>query len=66
MVERLRRRGPDHVGELSLPLPSSDLQLELVGTLLHMRGARGTPQPLTLPGGDCLLWNGNVFGGLEV
>ena len=64
MLERLCRRGPDHMGKVTLPLPSSGLQLDLLGTVLHMRGPRCTPQPLaSQAGGDCLLWNGNVFGG---
>ena len=55
-----------------------DIQLDVIGTLLHMRGANPTPQPLRgnlalssvsdmVTKQKCkdnvLLWNGNIFGG---
>ena len=52
------------------------VQLDVIGTLLHMRGANPTPQPLrgnpnfsstgdamTESGDNLFLWNGNIFGG---
>ena len=79
MLEKLKRRGPDYTGEAAVPIGRDhSVQLEMIGTLLHMRGAEPTPQPLrgnenlsvsagdtkkTLTGDNLLLWNGNVFGG---
>ena len=78
LLEKLRRRGPDYTGEAAVPIGDHSVQLEMVGTLLHMRGAEPTPQPLrgngnlstsvgdtkkTSTGDNLLLWNGNIFGG---
>ena len=78
VVEKLRRRGPDYIGEATVPIGDHGTQLDMIGTLLHMRGAEPTPQPLrgngenlsastgdrkTSVGGNILLWNGNIFGG---
>ena len=62
MLRRLQRRGPDSQYQVSLPVGGGGLQLELLGTLLCMRGEL-TPLPLGNEAGDWLLWNGNVFGG---
>lgn len=59
-MRKLQRRGPDGSREVSIPM--ADLQLDLLGTLLCMRG-EPTPQPLGNEAGDWLLWNGNTFGG---
>ena len=77
VVEKLRRRGPDYIGEATVPIGDHSTQLDMIGTLLHMRGAEPTPQPLrgngnlstsvggrkTSVGDNLLLWNGNIFGG---
>ena len=47
---------------MCIPVAGGDLQLDLLGTLLSMRGET-TPQPLCNDAGDWLLWNGNIFGG---
>ena len=39
--------------------------MSLVGTVLHLRGTK-TPQPLEDECGNVLLWNGEIFGGIEV
>ena len=75
LVDKLRRRGPDHAGEATIAF-GDDLQLDMIGTLLHMRGARPTSQPMrgnpnssgtggkmTEAKDNFLLWNGNIFGG---
>ena len=62
LLERLKRRGPDCVHEACVPVAGGELQLDLLGTLLSMRGEI-TPQPLANEAGDWLLWNGNIFGG---
>ena len=62
VLDSLKRRGPDCLHEVCLPVAGGGLQLELLGTLLCMRG-EATPLPLGNEAGDWLLWNGNVFGG---
>ena len=42
-----------------------DVTLDLVGSVLNMRPPL-TPQPISNDKGDLLLWNGELFGGLEV
>ena len=61
-MERLKRRGPDGLHEVRVPVAGGNLQLDLLGTLLCMRG-EPTPLPLGNEAGDWLLWNGNMFGG---
>lgn len=39
--------------------------MKFVATVLHLRGAK-TPQPLEDESGNILLWNGEIFGGLQV
>lgn len=41
------------------------MTMHLEGTVLHMRGPL-TAQPLISSSGDALLWNGEVFAGMEV
>ena len=75
LINMLERRGPDHTGEVTVSV-SDGVQLDMIGTLLHMRGANPTPQPLRgnpnfSSMGDAMtgsrhnffLWNGNIFGG---
>ena len=59
------------MGEVTLQV-SKDVSLNMVGTLLHMRGKQPALQPLRsscsclcVPScsGNYLLWNGNIFGG---
>jgi len=42
-----------------------DVTLDLMGSVLNMRPPM-TPQPISNDKGDLLLWNGEVFGGLQV
>ncbi|XP_067028707.1 asparagine synthetase domain-containing protein 1-like isoform X2 [Acropora muricata] len=63
----LKRRGPDHE-ETKNVFVENDLgtfSLSLTGTVLHLRG-RKTPQPLVDDCGNILLWNGEIFGGIEI
>ena len=65
ILQRLKRRGPDHMREVTMPTVlggSTSLELILVGTLLRMRG-EATPQPVRHGNGNQFLWNGNIFGG---
>ena len=48
--------------DVTVPLTGGQLRLDMLGTLLCMRG-EPTPLPLGNDAGDWLLWNGNVFGG---
>ena len=63
----LQRRGPDHVGkkEYLAQTARGRIHLALVGTVLHLRGHK-TPQPLEDEHGNILLWNGEIFGGIQV
>ncbi len=55
----LRRRGPDSCQEQHLTTEYG--ALDLFGSVLSMRGAL-TAQPITDQHGNCLLWNGELFG----
>lgn len=63
----LFRRGPDY--QQSLDISISDVWcMSLFSTVLHMRGGL-CPQPLVSKHGtlqNVLLWNGEIFGGIEV
>ena len=57
-------RGPD--ASFTKEVPASDTHaLTLQGHVLHLRG-KLTPQPLEHQNGDLLLWNGEIFGGIQV
>ncbi|XP_050402264.1 asparagine synthetase domain-containing protein 1 [Patella vulgata] len=60
----LGARGPDLQTNRTIEL-NNDFHLQLAGYVLHLRG-QPTPQPLTNKDGDSLLWNGEIFGGIEV
>ncbi len=55
----LRRRGPDSCQEQHFT--TEHVALDLFGTVLSMRGAL-TAQPITDQHGNCLIWNGELFG----
>ena len=61
---KLTRRGPDAQAHLEVPLTET-LKARFYGTTLHFRGDL-TPQPLKDEEGNILLWNGEIFGGIEV
>lgn len=61
--------GPDASNTLSLKVSTDEgtkLELRFFGSVLHMRGDKVTPQPLVSIAGDVLLWNGEIFDGVEV
>ncbi|OWF47276.1 Asparagine synthetase domain-containing protein 1 [Mizuhopecten yessoensis] len=62
---RIGRRGPDCSSSQLIDVGSKGRQLFLQGHVLHLRGEL-TPQPLQDHHGNMLLWNGEIFGGLEV
>lgn len=67
-------RGPDscETHKLTIKSPSAipnnkdSLVLTFSGSVLHLRGEKVTRQPLVNTKGDVLLWNGEIFGGIEV
>ncbi|XP_078408013.1 asparagine synthetase domain-containing protein 1 [Cetorhinus maximus] len=65
MPESLRRRGPDHSQQLSREVPEVGYNVFFSGHVLHMRGCL-IPQPMQDTQGNLLLWNGEVFGGIEI
>lgn len=58
----IRNRGPDSFGEMEL----MDNRATFMGAVLRMRGTEVQKQPLMNDRGDVFLWNGEVFGGIEV
>ncbi|XP_078084676.1 asparagine synthetase domain-containing protein 1 isoform X2 [Mustelus asterias] len=65
MLERLQRRGPNHSQQLSREVPEMGYNVFFSGHVLHMRGCLNT-QPTQDARGNLLLWNGEVFGGIEI
>ncbi|XP_062390541.1 asparagine synthetase domain-containing protein 1 [Sardina pilchardus] len=63
--KNLTNRGPDHSQEITRTVINTDFECLFSAHVLQMRG-RLTPQPLQDSAGNLLLWNGEVFGGLEV
>lgn len=62
VVQGIRNRGPDSLERVRI----DDNAMELVASVLHMRGREPTVQPLISKTGDVLLWNGEVFDGIPV
>ncbi|XP_060081138.1 asparagine synthetase domain-containing protein 1-like [Ylistrum balloti] len=62
---RIGRRGPDCSRSTQVESGCKGRQLFLQGHVLHLRGEL-TPQPLQDHHGNTLLWNGEIFGGLEI
>ncbi|GFS25505.1 asparagine synthetase domain-containing protein 1 [Elysia marginata] len=60
----LHHRGPDASLSSEVLLPENFAAL-MQGCVLHLRGDL-TPQPITNSKGNALLWNGEIFGGIEV
>jgi len=68
----ITNRGPDscetHQLTIKPRIPDNvdSLVLTFFGSVLHLRGQNVTRQPLVNKEGDVLLWNGEIFGGIEV
>ena len=62
---RLGNRGPDASGIHTIGL-TSDAKLTFCGYVLHLRGTDLVRQPAVHHNGDVLLWNAEVFGGVQV
>ncbi|XP_033098491.1 asparagine synthetase domain-containing protein 1-like, partial [Anneissia japonica] len=63
LQSQLKRRGPDCCADVSLK--SCSVQAIFLGSVLHFRGSL-TPQPLQDSANNILLWNGEIFGGIEI
>ncbi|XP_038056294.1 asparagine synthetase domain-containing protein 1-like isoform X2 [Patiria miniata] len=70
----LKRRGPDSSNDLLKPINTksaddgqqpAEFHGLFSGHVLHQRGTL-TPQPLEDLDGNVLLWNGEIFGGIQV
>lgn len=64
LESRLRSRGPDHTGSLTINIPGNDAQLyvALTSTVLALRGNHTTAQPLLdEDSGSALCWNGEAW-----
>jgi len=60
----LQNRGPDAVNTHKLTI-ENDIKLILISSVLFIRG-KGTKQPVEDLQGNILMWNGEIFGGLNV
>ena len=60
LLDRLQRRGPDHIGNLSLAYPRGSLSF--ISSVLSLRSEDLVRQPLKDPGtGSILCWNGEAW-----
>eukprot|EP01083_Nonionella_stella_P179888 639893_1 len=59
----LNRRGPDSYHTRTI---DNGIKLSLSGAVLHLRGSHINAQPLTDDHGNMLLWNGEVFDGVQL
>ncbi|XP_066929037.1 asparagine synthetase domain-containing protein 1-like [Clytia hemisphaerica] len=68
IIPLIQNRGPDSCQSLTriVKVGSDELELTFCSTVLHLRGESVTKQPLINSNGDVLLWNGEIFGGLDV
>jgi asparagine synthetase B (glutamine-hydrolysing) len=64
MIECLGRRGPTKSHQTTLNI-SETASLVLCGAVLHIQGNECVSQPVFDRYGNSLLWNGEVFGGLD-
>ncbi|CAI9533863.1 unnamed protein product [Staurois parvus] len=62
---KLKRRGPNSSQQLIRSDPTHHYSCFFSGHVLHLRGEL-TPQPLQDENGNIFLWNGEVFGGIDI
>lgn len=64
----LRKRGPDSFKIVSRIVESNGASyaLNAAASVLHMRGDEIVVQPLENENGDFLLFNGEIYGGLDL
>lgn len=63
--KHLTNRGPDYNKDVTRTVTYPEYKCLFSAHVLQMRGGL-TPQPLQDSAGNLLLWNGEIFGGLEV
>jgi asparagine synthetase B (glutamine-hydrolysing) len=62
LVHNIRNRGPDSLSTISL----NKGKLQLLGSVLSLRGQTVIPQPKQFFNSGCiLLFNGEIFGGID-
>ncbi|GAA5859461.1 hypothetical protein JCM1840_004626 [Sporobolomyces johnsonii] len=69
LVDAVKERGPDASNSLVQhvqPNQGFSYELRFHASILHMRGEGVTTQPFVADNGDVLLWNGEIFDGLDV
>ncbi|WJX50672.1 hypothetical protein P8452_36944 [Trifolium repens] len=69
LKKALRRRGPDSLGVKKVNLPHNDGsngELCFIGATLQLRGTLPLVQPLVDASRNILLYNGEIFGGLQL
>ncbi|XXG55544.1 hypothetical protein AAC387_Pa03g3192 [Persea americana] len=70
LKECLLRRGPDHLGSqkvfLGATTAKSVAELHFLGATLQLRGISPVHQPLVDTTGNILVYNGEIFGGIDV
>ncbi|CAN0513855.1 unnamed protein product [Ectocarpus sp. 12 AP-2014] len=64
-IGALRRRGPDANKQTTIDLEAG-WTLHLMAAVLHLRGEELCAQPAEDAHGNVLLWNGEVFDGLDI
>ncbi|XP_054643974.1 asparagine synthetase domain-containing protein 1 isoform X2 [Dunckerocampus dactyliophorus] len=65
LSEHLKRRGPNSSKDCIATGSNHHYQCFFSAHVLHMRGLL-TPQPIEDTTGNILVWNGEIFGGLQV
>eukprot|EP00026_Physarum_polycephalum_P004006 Phypoly_transcript_04023.p1 GENE.Phypoly_transcript_04023~~Phypoly_transcript_04023.p1 ORF type:complete len:548 (+),score=71.01 Phypoly_transcript_04023:131-1774(+) len=65
---RLHNRGPDaiHTHTIRTGKESNPIRISFVASVLFVRGTEPTPQPYGDEKGNLLLWNGEIFSGIDV
>ena len=63
-LDLLQRRGPDK--SKSIELHVAKYKITFAASVLHMQGINVTEQPAVSNTGNLLLFNGEIFGGIEV
>lgn len=65
---RLQNRGPDaiHTHTIQIGNETDPIRISFVASVLFVRGTEPTPQPYGDEKGNLLLWNGEIFRGVDV
>ncbi|RDD46244.1 Asparagine synthetase domain-containing protein 1 [Trichoplax sp. H2] len=65
-LQLIARRGSDYQGFHDIRVNGTSKTMNFHGCVLHLRGEKLGCQPAIDANGNVLLWNGEIFGGLEV